>query len=77
MVSYEEIFEPLMREDKGNEIPIRVGHFEPGAQVYIQQCRKCRMHHESTHILVRCQNHIIHCNGTMSAVLDFFECEKT
>ena len=51
---------------------IRVGQFEPGFQVYVQECNKCGTRHESTHVLFACQNREDHCNGTMSIVQESY-----
>lgn len=55
---------------------IQIGQFEPGARVYIQECRKCGMRHESTHILFTCQNRDAHCNGVMTPVKDSYDVES-
>jgi len=55
---------------------IRTGQFDPGLRVYVQECRKCRMKHESTHVLFLCQDRETPCNGTMSIVQDFYDIES-
>lgn len=54
---------------------IKVGQFNTGSRIYIQECRKCGARHESTHILFICQNREPCCNGTMTPVRDFYDVE--
>lgn len=51
---------------------IKVGQFEEGACVFVQDCRKCETRHESTYVLFACQNRDAHCNGAMTAVLESY-----
>ncbi len=52
---------------------IRVGQFDPDSRVYVQECRKCGTKHESTHVLFVCQNREVHCDGTMTPVLETYD----
>ena len=56
-----------------NRKTIKTGMFELGMRIYIQECRKWNVRHESAHVLFVCQNRDIHCSGAMSAVLDSYD----
>ncbi len=64
------------RNRRGEKKVIKVGQFEVGSRVYVQECRKCGARHESTRVLFLCQNRDVHCNGAMTPVQDSYDVES-